>query len=300
MCTTGSKTVRKTRVLVIVPCFNRPKALELCLQSLQRQSIEELNVVVIDDRSDEPFSTQIRGTVERFPNLVKYIKSDTRLGLPAARNLGLTQRRGHDLVLFLDDDCRVGENMMSNLIRLHEETLNLSIKAFVPRLVLTKDIYLHTRFGLAELGKLSKDVYCNFNYNQYAGTKIPFGHACSCFRTEVFDKLQFDHVGFKGNFLREETDFFLRVNKEGWSVVFCPSLIVFHDNIYPNSGCKIGRLENELATIRNHSIFVARHFPLSAIFSVLFFALVRFTKIIAFTLPFMRCNILRGLELLRP
>ncbi|MEM2145810.1 MAG: glycosyltransferase family 2 protein [Candidatus Jordarchaeaceae archaeon] len=277
-----------TKILVIIPCFNRPKALELCLRSLKNQQVKEMDVVVVDDCSAELYASQIRDLTSKFSEFVYYIRSNRRLGLPGARNLGLSKRDDHELVLFLDDDCIVDKNGLSNLIKINNKTFNMSIKAFVPRLIPSRDMYLHAKYSVATFGKLSKEVYCNFNQNTGIETLIPYGHACSCFRSEIFDMLLFDSESYKGNFLREETDFFLRMSKAGWRALFCPSVIIYHRNFYSGSGCRINKFYNELATIRNHLIFVARHFPLYTFISVPFFMFVRIAKILAFTTPFMQ------------
>lgn len=290
---------RRSTILVIIPCFNRPKPLEMCLKSLKVQSSKEFEVIVIDDCSDKLQSCQMASVVQKFSDFTSYVRSDIRLGLPSARNLGLARRRGYELILFLDDDCRTDKSLISDLIEMHKKTTDKSIKVFVPRLILARDIYLHPNHGIAEFGRLSKDVYCNFDSSEENDVRILFGHACSCFRAEVFNQMQFDSKAFKMNFIREETDLFLRINKAGWYAIFCPSIIIYHDNIYPNSGCKIGIFHNEIATLRNQAVFVNRYFSLTAFTSMLFFTFVRGIKIVSFAIPRLGFGLRKTLALLK-
>jgi GT2 family glycosyltransferase len=286
-------------VLVIIPCYNRPKPLEICLNSLNLQTSKDFEVIVVDDCSEKSLSLKIKLISEKFSTFTRYISAEKRLGLPGARNLGLKKIQNHQLILFLDDDCRTEATLIHDLIDIHNLTFDKTIKVFVPRLIPARDIYLHTDHNIAQIGRLSRDVYCNFNTTNQDGTKVLFGHACSCFRAEVFENLQFDPLAYTMNFIREETDLFMRIRQNGWFAIFCPSIIIYHDNFYPNSGCKISIVRNEIATIKNQVIFVGRFFKMSAFLAMQFFILVRLLKIISFTIPVLAPTSRKVLSLLK-
>ncbi|MDA8099367.1 MAG: glycosyltransferase family 2 protein [Nitrospiraceae bacterium] len=94
-------------ISVIVPTYNRPKALELCLLSLSRQSVLPHEVLIADDGSGQ----ETRDTVARltrdlqhvFP--VKHIWQDD-IGFRKPRILNETVRNASgDYLIFLDGDC---------------------------------------------------------------------------------------------------------------------------------------------------------------------------------------------------
>jgi len=90
---------------VIVPTLGRPSYLEVALASLAGQAED---VLVVEDGPPGPS----RELAARYG--ARYIALDTRQGLNAARNAGLHASDG-DLVVFVDDDVRVGTGWLDAL-----------------------------------------------------------------------------------------------------------------------------------------------------------------------------------------
>lgn len=87
-------------ISIIIPCYRQAHFLPKALGSALAQSIQDVEVVVVDDGSpDDPF-TQL-GELARDPRVVP-IRQENR-GLPAARNTGINASRGIFLS-FLDAD----------------------------------------------------------------------------------------------------------------------------------------------------------------------------------------------------
>jgi glycosyltransferase involved in cell wall biosynthesis len=81
------------KVSVVVPTFGRASLLADTLRSVEAQSHQPSEVIVVDDCSPDPISVPHARVVRHARNL----------GAGAARNTGLAHATG-DLVLFLDDD----------------------------------------------------------------------------------------------------------------------------------------------------------------------------------------------------
>ena len=91
---------------VIIPTRNRPEDLHTALASVFRQSIDDFDVVVIDDGSDAPHQDVIASQVRCFGERVSLLRLPQvpRGHGPAyARNYGVAHATG-DYVCFLDDD----------------------------------------------------------------------------------------------------------------------------------------------------------------------------------------------------
>lgn len=95
------------KVSVIVPIYNVDKYLERCLESLVNQSLQEIEIILIDD-----------GSTDNSPLICdKYAKQDTRIkvvhkqnqGLGMARNTGLELASG-EYVVFIDSDDFIEKN----------------------------------------------------------------------------------------------------------------------------------------------------------------------------------------------
>jgi glycosyltransferase involved in cell wall biosynthesis len=95
---------------VVIPTYNRPEMLRQCVQSLARQGRRELfEVIVVDDGSEPPVNLQ-----QYEETLNPLVLRQSNGGPASSRNAGAARASGRYLV-FLDDDCRAGENWLSTL-----------------------------------------------------------------------------------------------------------------------------------------------------------------------------------------
>ena len=86
---------------IIVPHRNIPKLLERCLHSIPRRP--DLQVIVVDDNSDETFSPELKNLEQVFnPWTFIYVR-EKGMGAGHARNVGLDAAKGRWL-LFADAD----------------------------------------------------------------------------------------------------------------------------------------------------------------------------------------------------
>lgn len=85
---------------IIIPHYNLPDLLERCLKSIPVRS--DIQVIVVDDKSDDSNRTKIREIQDIFPH-VQFIFSEQNGGGGAARNRGIAAAKG-DYILFADAD----------------------------------------------------------------------------------------------------------------------------------------------------------------------------------------------------
>ncbi|MEU3169091.1 glycosyltransferase [Streptosporangium sp. NPDC006930] len=98
-------------VSVIVPNYNYARTLDLCLSALERQDYPHIEVIVVDDRStDDSVETARRHGVQ-------VVVTDTNIGAPAARNLGVLHARG-EVLFFLDSDVALTPDTIGNAVAL--------------------------------------------------------------------------------------------------------------------------------------------------------------------------------------
>jgi glycosyltransferase involved in cell wall biosynthesis len=83
---------------VVVPTYGRPGYLAECLASILQQTVEDFEVIVVDDASPEPVELPVEDT------RVRLLRRDTNGGPAAARNTGMTVATGTYLAFCDDDD----------------------------------------------------------------------------------------------------------------------------------------------------------------------------------------------------
>ena len=88
-------------VSVIIPVFNREKALATALRSVADQSFPDWEVIVVDDCSSDN-SAEVALRIGQ-QGKVRVIRHENNLGSSAARNTGILAARGR-FVSFLDSD----------------------------------------------------------------------------------------------------------------------------------------------------------------------------------------------------
>ena len=87
-------------ISVVIPTYNRSDVIGRAIESALKQTLEEIEVIVVDDASTD--STQEIVTSIDDPR-VEYIKHEQNLGGSAARNTGLDHSSGK-YIAFLDSD----------------------------------------------------------------------------------------------------------------------------------------------------------------------------------------------------
>lgn len=90
----------KYRYTIIIPHHNIPILLRRCLLSIPRR--EDLQVIVVDDKSDEDNLVILKELGKTFP-YVEFIYQKEGCGAGKARNVGLSYAKG-DYVIFADAD----------------------------------------------------------------------------------------------------------------------------------------------------------------------------------------------------
>lgn len=90
------------RLSLIVPTRGRAAVLPTLLDSLVRQSVQDFEVIVVDQNEDDRLVEMLRP--ERWPFPLRHLRTPDAFGASRARNAGLRHAAG-DIVLFPDDDC---------------------------------------------------------------------------------------------------------------------------------------------------------------------------------------------------
>lgn len=95
--------INKYKVSVIIPAYNAGELIHIPLKSLLNQSIQNLEIIVVDDCSTDNTANIVSKYVE-LDNRVKLIRKDKNEGAYAARNTGLQYVTGDFITVHDSDD----------------------------------------------------------------------------------------------------------------------------------------------------------------------------------------------------
>jgi GT2 family glycosyltransferase len=101
-------------ISVIVPSYNRPETLKMCLEYLNRQTYRDFDVIVVDDGSSNPAVL----SQDDYQFSLAYICQDNA-GPGMARNHGARLAKSN-VFLFIGDDCLCDRNLVFRHVYQHQ------------------------------------------------------------------------------------------------------------------------------------------------------------------------------------
>ena len=104
----------KPVVSVIIPAYNVEKYIEKCIQSVLMQSYRQLQIIIINDGSQDSTGEIVERYAAQNPNII-YIDKENG-GVANARNDGVKVATG-EYLLFVDSDDYISETYIENMVR---------------------------------------------------------------------------------------------------------------------------------------------------------------------------------------
>ena len=192
---------------VIVPVYNVEKYLDKCLDSLVNQTLEDIEIIVVNDGTKDNSQTIIDRYVDKYPEKVRsFIKENG--GLSDARNFGFQYASGKYLT-FLDSDDYVDNDYYEVMLKKAiDEDLDLVVS----------DIQYYWEDG-------SRDPFIKEGLNNKANSDIskalflsPLSVCNKLFKRELFESL---NLRFYKNLWYEDIPvalmYFANCNKVGYN-----------------------------------------------------------------------------------
>ncbi|HEX2914868.1 MAG TPA: glycosyltransferase family 2 protein [Chloroflexia bacterium] len=243
---TAEKTLSGLQSSVVIVSYNSRADLEPCLESLLQTTGSDCEIIVVDNASTDGSAELIR---EKFPR-VRLIANPANSGFAAANNLAVSQARGRYIVA-LNPDTRVTPGWLEALLAPFEQEAGVAPAALrvgltTPRILMLREPEKVNTCGNSS--HFSGLTVCR-GLNLPAGAaelqhqaEVPaVSGACFAIRRDLWQSLG----GLDETFFTylEDTDLSLRARLAGYTCLYQPDAVVYHDYANHFSARKIFYLE---------------------------------------------------------
>lgn len=106
--------MQEIKISVVIPMYNSKKYIERCIKSIQEQTLKELEIIIIDDESNDG-SREICEVMAKNDDRIHLI-SQKNAGPGLARNKGLENAKG-EYIAFVDSDDTIAPEMYEVMYR---------------------------------------------------------------------------------------------------------------------------------------------------------------------------------------
>lgn len=239
---------------VVIPNYNGMKYIEACLNSLYAGSIQDFELIIVDNASTDGSYELIQ---DRFPQ-VTLIRNEKNEGFSAAVNQGIEHSKT-PYVILLNNDTEVAPDFIQEL----EAVMDADESLFSAS---AKMIALHDKTKIDDAG----DFYCALGWAFAWGKgKNPqqfeqdYDIFASCAGAAIYRRSCFEQVGlFDVNHFAylEDIDIGYRAKLYGYRNRFASKAVVFHAGS-ATSGSRYNSFKTKLAS-RNSVYLIYKNMPL--------------------------------------
>jgi len=103
------------KVSIIIPTFNEAEVIGDCLQSLLKQTYQDLEIIIVDDGSNDNSKLKIQNSKLDFEYQNFLFLEQEHKGAGAARNLGAKYAKG-EILVFVDADMTFDKDFVKKLV----------------------------------------------------------------------------------------------------------------------------------------------------------------------------------------
>lgn len=181
------------KVSVVIPTYNRKEFLEDAVESVKKQTYDNIEVIIVDGGSEDGTKEFLESIQDKETKV--FIRKRPK-GQANARNKGIEESDG-EYILFLDDDDTLKPETVEKMVR--------TVQGLDQRCV---GIYT----GEEQFGQITKIKSINSGRCDKV-TELSFGTSCTLFKSKLFNEIE----GFKEDLkASEDLEFIIRVFSKGY------------------------------------------------------------------------------------
>ena len=106
-------------ISIIIPCYNIEKYIEKCIESIEKQTYKDIEIIVVDDCSKDGTLDKLKELQEKYSNLQVY-QNDKNRGAAYSRNFAMKKAKG-EYIGFVDSDDYITEDYYEKLMETAEK-----------------------------------------------------------------------------------------------------------------------------------------------------------------------------------
>jgi len=208
-------------VSVLVPARNEARSIRACIDSLMAQDYprEKYEVIVIDDSSSDSTPQIMRELQNQYSNVV--FAKNAGIGMPKARNTGLSLARGKVIVNFSAHATAQSHYLTTIVKRLNESDkviAGVGCRHEIP----PDDPFWAKVFSLAMRSPLGA---MGTSHVQVDKEELQDSIAFTAYKRDIFDKIG----PFDGDLSEsDDAEFNFRLKEAGYRLLYTPAAVVFH------------------------------------------------------------------------
>ena len=102
------------KVSVIIPVYNGEKYIKQCLDSILKQTLEQIEIIIINDASSDATSEILQDYGSIYTDKIKIVHNKQNEGQGKSRNIGINIAKG-EFITFIDADDEIEQNMLEKM-----------------------------------------------------------------------------------------------------------------------------------------------------------------------------------------
>ncbi len=208
---------------VVIPHWNAKHFLPTCLTALAQQSYERVEVIVVDNHSEDGSQAYVRA---HHPD-VRLIELSENRGFTGACNIGMEAAQGA-IIALLNNDTEVDVNWARAVVDAFDRHPDVGIVASKMLLFDQRDHIHTTGDGFTTDGQAFNRGVWERDAGQYDDEAYVFS---ACGGSSAYRRTLLDQIGLLDDdffFLLEDIDLAWRAQLAGWRTLYTPHAIVYH------------------------------------------------------------------------
>lgn len=210
------------KVTIIIPNYNGKHFMKPCLESLENQTFQDFEILVVDNASTDG---SLEYMAENYPD-IRVISLDKNYGFSSAVNAGI---RGSSTpyIILLNNDTTADPHYVEEMVHAIESSSDIfsvsskMLQMYHPDLIDSAgDLYTLMGWGVCRGAGRSADNYTK------ADTVFT-----ACAGAAIYRRCIFDEIGFfdESHFAYlEDIDIGYRARIYGYKNLFCPTALIYH------------------------------------------------------------------------